>query len=581
MTDKIRSPITVLLGHVDAGKTTLADKIRGTAVAAKMEPGFLTQATGCSFIPMDIIKKICGGLLEKLKVELKIPGLLIIDCPGHAAFMGMRKRGGNISDLAILVVDVTEGFQEQTDESLKILQEYKTPFVVAATKIDKIPGWFPFPNACFSETFQKQRDDVKEDLDKKLYTIISQLSERGFESERFDRVEAFTKQVAIVPVSGITGEGIPELLMVLVGLSQQFLRDRLKVSDVPRGTILEVKETRGFGTTIDVILYDGCLNKGDYLVIGGRQPIATKIKAILLPRPGQELRVEKQFMLVEEVCASTGIKISAPDLENVVAGSPIIAVRKESEVEEAKAIVQKEVEEVEFTKSVDGVIVKADTLGSLEAMIKLLTEEGIPIKKAEVGSVNRQDIIESQDASELRRAVLAFNVKTEEIKSLAKDLGIKLFESNVIYRLMDEYKEWCRQKKEEAFRRRLESLVWPAKIRLIPGCVFRMNKPAVVGVEVLGGKIRSGIKLIRKDGKEVGTIKEVQKEGKTLAGASYGDKVAISMDEPTVGRQIEEGDVLYVYVPQRDVEAWLTEFKGELTENELKILEELKEILAP
>jgi translation initiation factor 5B len=581
MGEKIRSPIVVLLGHVDAGKTTLADKIRGTAVALKMEPGFLTQATGCSFIPLELIKKICGSLLEKLKIELEVPGLLLIDCPGHAAFMGMRKRGGNISDLAILVVDVIEGFQEQTDESLKILKEYKTPFVVAATKIDKLPGWFPYPGSSFLETFQKQREDVKEDLDKKVYRIVAQLAERGFQAERFDKVEDFSRQVAIIPVSSITGEGLQDLLLVLIGLAQHFLKGKLTLSNVSRGTILEVVETKGFGHTIDVILYDGCIHRGDYLVIGGKEPVVTKIKAILLPRPAQELRVEKQFQQVEEACAAIGVKIVAPGLENVVAGSPLVAVKEEKDVEEVKKLVQKEVEEVEFTRDVDGVVVKADTLGSLEAMIKILTEEKVEIKKAEVGLVNKEDVVESQNSSELRRAILAFNVKVpEEIKALAKDLGVTIFESNIIYRLIENYREWYKAKKEEIRRAKMEKLIWPAKIKLLPGYVFRASKPAIVGVEVLAGCIKSGVKLVRKDGKEVGSIKEIQKEGKTIPEARTGDKVAISMEEPTVGRQIEEGDVLYAYLPESSINAWLSEFKDQLTEEELKVIEEFKQIQA-
>jgi len=581
MEEKIRSPIVVLLGHVDAGKTTLADKIRGTAVALKMEPGFLTQATGCSFIPLEFVKKICGNLLEKLKIEVEVPGLLLIDCPGHAAFMGMRKRGGNISDLAILVVDVTEGFQEQTDESLKILKEYKTPFVVAATKIDKLPGWFSYPNSCFSETFQKQREDVKEELDKKVYRIVAQLSERGFEAERFDKVEDFTRQVAIIPVSSISGEGLQDLLLVLIGLAQQFLKGKLTLSNVSRGTILEVVETKGFGHTIDVILYDGCIRRGDYLVIGGKEPVVTRIKAILLPRPAQELRVEKQFQQVEEACAAVGVKLVAPGLENVVAGSPLVAVKEEKDVEEVKKLVQREVEEVEFTRDVDGVVVKADTLGSLEAMIKILSEEGVEIKKAEVGLVNKEDVVESQNSSELRKAILAFNVKVpEEIKVLAKDLGVTVFESNIIYRLIESYREWCRVKKEEMRRARMERLVWPAKIKLLPGYVFRASKPAIVGVEVLAGRVKSGVRLVRKDGKEVGTIKEIQKEGKSLPEARTGDKVAISMEEPTVGRQVEEGDILYAYLPESSINAWLSEFKDQLTEEELKVIEEFKQTQA-
>jgi translation initiation factor 5B len=565
--------------NVDHGKTTLLDKIRGTAVT-KLEPGMLSQHVGASYIPIETVKKICGELLKKMKIEITIPGLLLLDTPGHAAFITLRRRGGAVSDLAILVVDATEGFQEQTDESLAVLKEFKTPFVVAATKIDKIPGWYPYENACFLDSFEKQGEDVKDEVEKKIYHLVSQLAERGFNSERFDRVEDFTKQIAIVPCSGITGEGVAELLMVLAGLAQQFLKERLGVSEVARGTVLEVKETVGFGGTVDVILYDGSISKGDYLIIGGKEPIVTKIRALLRPRPLQELRVEKQFESVDKINAAAGIKIAAPDLENVISGSPIIAVKNERDIEKAKKTVQKEVEEVQFTKEIEGVVLKTDTLGSLEAMIKLLTEEGIPIRKAEVGHVTKQDIIELENVKDdLRKVVLAFNVKTlEEAQTFAKDLKIEIFENNVIYRLIDEYKEWCFRRKEREIQEKLEKITWPAKIKLLVGYTFRTSNPAIVGIEVLAGKIKPKVRLLRKDGKEIGIIKEIQTEGQNISEAKTGDRVAISMDEPTIGRQIKEGDVLYVDVGESDLKSILMEFKDKLSDSELKVIDELKEI---
>jgi len=571
----IRSPIIVTVGHVDHGKTTLLDKIRGTAVT-KLEPGQLSQHVGASYIPIETVKGICGELLKKMKIEINIPGLLLLDTPGHAAFITLRRRGGAVSDMAILVVDATEGFQEQTDESLAVLKEFKTPFVVAATKIDKIPGWFPYKNYCFSDSFKKQRDDVKDEVDKKIYQLVSQLAERGFNSERFDRVDDFTKQIVIVPCSSISGEGISELLMVLAGLSQQFLKKRLEVSDVGRGTVLELKEVKGFGLTMDVILYDGKISKSDFLVIGGKEPTVTRVKALLRPRHLQELRVEKQFESENEVVAAAGIKIAAPDLENVISGSPIIAVKNEKDVEDARKTVQKEVEEVQFTKQIEGVVVKADTLGSLEAMIKLLTEEGIPIRKAEVGHVTKQDVIELENVKDdLRKVVLAFNVKIlEEAQSIAGDLRIGIFQSNIIYRIIDEYKEWCFKKKEREIEGKLERVARPAQIKILKGFVFRVSNPAIFGVEVQKGLLKVGVVVRREDGKIIGKIKEIQKEGQVIKEAKAGEKVAVSMEEPTVGRQIEEGDVLVAVLTDEDSKI-LKEVFDKLSESERELISEL------
>lgn len=571
---KIRSPIIVTVGHVDSGKTTLLDKIRGTTVA-KGEAGGISQHVGSSYIPVKTIKEISGPLLEKFKIDLMIPGLLFVDTPGHSAFVTLRKRGGSIADLAILVVDVNEGFQEQTDESLAILKEYKTPFVVAATKIDRVQGWFS-SSGSFSESISKQQDYVKSELEKKIYSLVSQLAEREFDSERFDRVNDFKNQVAIVPCSGATGEGISELLMVLTGLSQQFLKDKLELSDVAKGSVLEVKETRGFGMTIDVILYDGVIKKGDYLVIGGKEIIITKIRALLKPRTLQELRVEKQFRNIKQVEAAAGIKISAPNLENVIPGSPIIVVESENEIEDAKLQVQKEIEEVQFKKDTEGIIVKASTLGGLEAMIKLFAEEDIPIRKTEIGKVTREDVVDAQTSeNELRKVILSFDTQNlEEIKYFAKDLGVTIFENNVIYRLIEDYKVWCAEKKEKVAEEKLATIRRPVELFMMKGAIFRASNPAVFGVDILRGYLKSGALLKRKDGKTIGKVKEIQLEGKTISEAKKDDKVAISIENITIGRQLNEGDKLLSALSENDLKI-LREVYDKLTDSEKELLNEI------
>ncbi len=556
----IRSPIIVTVGHVDHGKTTLLDRIRGTTVT-KAEPGMLTQHVGATYVPVSTIRTICGSLLERFKIELEVPGLLLLDTPGHAAFISLRERGGSVSDLAILVVDITEGFQEQTDESLKLLKGFKVPFVVAATKIDKMPGWFPRKSECFLNTLPKQREYVQEELDKKIYSLVSALAERGFDSERFDRIDNFSKQIAIVPVSGTTGEGVAELLMVLSGLSQQFLKQRLQLSDKASGMILEVKEMRGFGITIDVILYDGRIRRNDYLVIGGKEPIVTRVKALLEPKPLRELRVEKQFNAIDEIEASTGAKIAAPDLEGVAAGLPFMAVRMEKDIEGVKRLLQKEVSEIQFSKQIEGVSIKADTLGSLEAMIKLLSEEGMPIRKADVGNLLKQDIMEIQNLKEdVNKVVLMFNLKpSQEMLNMANDLGVKVFSNEVVYRLIDDYGKWCQEKKESEWREKLDRVSRPVRLKVLKGCIFHAKDPCIVGVEISAGFLKSGTKLRKQDGKFIGTVKEIQKGGQNVTSVKAGEKVAVSMNEPTAGRTFMESDVLV----------------SDLTENDLKVLREL------
>ncbi len=527
---------------------------------------------------MEIIEKVSKQLLEKFKFKVEIPGLLFIDTPGHEAFGSLRKRGGSVADLAILVVDINEGFQLQTDESLNLLKQFKVPFVVAATKLDRIPGWQPNKKMSFTDSISRQRDDVKDELENKLYRLVAQLADRSFESERFDRIENFTKQITIVPCSGATGEGVAELLLMLTGLAQQFLKDKLQISDIAKGSILEVKDLRGLGTTIDVILYDGKITVGDYLIVGDKEPLVTKIRALLEPRPLQELRTERQFNYVTEVIASTGVKISAVGLDSIAAGSPIVFVKSDDEIEDAKKLVQREVEMIVYEKNPQGVTIKADTMGSLEAMVNMLQQKGIPIKSSEVGTVTRQDLLEAQNVPDnTRRAVLVFNTKVpEDILTTAKDLGVKIFENNVIYRLLEEYEEWRAKEIERTMLEQLGNVTRPCELKVLHGTIFRQHSPAVFGVEVINGILKQGIYVKRSDGKTIGRIKEIQKDGKAIPEANKGDKVAVSMDEPTVGRHVFEGDKLVSVIGDEDMKV-LKKFYSQLSSGEQELLKFLFE----
>ncbi len=576
----IRQPIIAVLGHIDHGKTSILDKIRGTAIAEK-EAGRITQHIGATEIPMDVIKKVCGELMKNLPIEVKLPGLLFIDTPGHAAFSSLRERGGSISDLAILVVDINEGFKDQTMEALQILKQFKVPFVVAANKIDLIDGWVPQNSYSFSKSIAKQREDVVNLLDQKIYDLVYELSKFGFDSERFDRVNDYTKRIAIIPVSAKTGEGIAELLMILVGLAQKYLEEnlRIEVNGPGRGSIIEVKEVTGLGKTLDVILYDGIIRVGDQIVIATPEGVViTKVRALLKPAPLKELREKSKFQRVNEVHAAAGIKIAAPNLDNCIAGMPIAVANSTSEVEEVKKEFEKYIGGIIFSNDVNGVVVKADSLGSLEAIIGILKSKGIPVRKADVGDVNRNDVIIASNSDELSKVVLAFNVKVpKDIQILARDKGVTLFSSNVIYTLLENYDSWREEQIEMERMKKLSSVTLPGKIRILPGYVFRQSKPAVVGVEVLGGEIRNGYYLMREDGKVIGKIKEIQAEGENTGKAVKNQAVAISIPEATVGRQIKEDMILYTNITQEEFRK-LKELKDLLSNDQIEILKEIAEI---
>ncbi len=577
--EQIRQPIVSVLGHVDHGKSSILDNIRGSAIT-ETEAGRITQAIGASIIPLKIIKKISGKLLDNLKMDLTISGLLFIDTPGHEIFTNLRKRGGNLADIAILVVDINEGFKPQTIEAVEILKTYKTPFVVAANKIDLIAGW-DNKDKFILQSLQKQSENVKNDFEKKLYELVGKLHELGFQSERFDRVEDYSKQIAIVPTSAINGEGIPELLMIITGLAHKFLEKCLKcdVNALAKGTILEVKETRGLGTTVDVIVYDGTIKVNDTIVIGGiDEPIVTKVRALLEPKPLKEMRDKKaKFDHVKQVFAATGVKISAPNIKNVVAGMPIRVANKDN-LEKIKKEIQQEVDEVLIETDNVGLIIKADTLGSLEALSSILRNKDIPIQKASIGNITKKDITEAEsnyEKNQLFSTIIGFNVVDE---SGMKNERVKIINSDIIYTLTDEFEKHKQDLQKQEEMKVFENLTMPCKLRVIPGYVFRQSNPAVFGVDVIYGILKTGSPIMNDQGKFLGYVKQIQHEQKNINKIEQGKQVAISVEKIMVGRHLFENDTLYSSVSEQDFRKF-KEYKHLLKKSEKLVLKEIAEIM--
>lgn len=581
----IRQPIVCVLGHVDTGKTLLLDKIRKSSVQAR-EIGGMTQHIGASFFPLDTLLEVCGPLLVSLKGKIQIPGLLVIDTPGHEAFANLRKRGGGAADIAVVVIDVLKGFEAQTHESLDILKARKTPFLVAVNKIDRIAGWRAHPEKLFLDSYESQDSSVREGLDNRLYTIMGSFSMLGFSPDRFDRIKDFTKTIALVPVSAKTGEGIPELLSVLIGLTQEYLKTQLQTTEGPaKGTVLEVKEEPGLGMTINAIVYDGVLRKGDTIVVGGKErPIVTKVRAVLLPKPLDEIRDPRdKFSSVDLVAAASGIKIAAPDLDTSLAGAPLYAVPSGEGAEQYVEMVSEEIEKIKIATDVDGVVLKTDALGSLEAIAESLKNENIPIRLADVGDVSKRDVVEANVVKEhepLYGAVLAFNVKLlPDAEKEAEDHGVKIFQHRVIYHLIDDFSSWLQSERDRTVLEAFDRLVKPGKIRIMPGYVFRKAKPAIVGVEILAGRIRPRVSLIKKNGDDVGEVVQVQDQGESISEAVINMQVAVSLEKPVVGRHINEKDILYVRVPEEHAKELLTKFQDRLTAEELESLNEYVELM--
>jgi translation initiation factor 5B len=548
----IRQPIVSVLGHVDHGKTSLLDYIRGTTVITR-EAGAITQHIGATEVPLEHVNKVCAKLLGNK--SFNVPGLLFIDTPGHHSFTTLRARGGSLADIAILVIDINEGLKPQTLESINILRRFKTPFIIALNKIDLINGWVTHPSSPFVLSEKVQTEEAQAALGEKLYNVAGRLSMEGLSSERYDRIENFTKNIALVPISAKNGEGVPDLLLVLVGLAQRFLEESLKTAEGPgKGTILEVKEERGLGQTIDVILYDGELRQGDTIALGTKgQPLITKVKAILKPKALDEIRDPRdKFDRMREISAAAGVKLLCQSLEGVVAGAPLRAIKGDR-----GAVLKEIADETKINIEIvdNGLMIKADALGSLEALAFECKRADIPIRKYEIGEISKRDIIEVSAYNDpLHKVVLGFNVGIlPDAKEALHTSQSKVLVNEVVYGLIEDYQRWVEDEKRKAEAEKRSLMAFPGKIKILPDCVFRASKPAIVGVRVLAGRIRNGQRLISSEGKEIGRIRSIRTGEDVLKEAIVGQEIAVAVEGATVGRQMDVEDVLYVDILESEI----------------------------
>ena len=578
--EKTRQPIIAILGHVDHGKTSLLDHVRSLGNESRSsvmdrEAGGITQHIGATEVPAKILNDLCGPLLGGKTFDS--PGLLFIDTPGHQSFSTLRSRGGALADIAILIVDISEGCKPQTIESLRILKESKTPFVLAANKVDRIHGWNTERNRAMAFSIRNQTKEAIGIFDEKYWKLIGQLAEHGFNVERYDKVKDFTKEIALVPISAKEGEGVQDLLAVVIGLAERYLSDKLTdIEGLGEGTVLEVKEERGLGKTLDVILHRGSIKKGDEIVLvtndGG---ISTRVKGMFSPRGMSEMRdAGNRWDDTDVVNAASGVKISAVNLEGVLAGTTLRVVNSEKERKIAIESANKE-SDLSIELNDDGVCIKSDTVGGLEALAKELQNIGVPIRTASIGRVSRKDVRSVDNAQNpLHRIIMAFSTDIlvdaqNEIDQPEKN--IKFINSDIIYRILEEYEEWVDIRNKEMEEENREHVVYPGRIRLLPDHTFRASKPAVVGVRVLGGKIHIGQKLL-KNGKRIGRIKSIRSGQESMKESDQGSEVAVSIEGVTIGRQIEEGDELLVDVPESHARKLV---KMDLTATEKEILDEL------
>jgi len=573
-TQKIRQPIVTVCGHVDHGKTSILDFFRGTSLQ-EQEAGGITQKISFTLYPASQAKITCP-LIEKRGIKLEIPGFLFIDTPGHAAFTNLRKRGGSLADLAILVIDINEGIKPQTAEVIQILKFNKTPFLIALNKIDNISGWRTIHKGEeLQKNIETQPTNIKQVFDERYLTIIGSLSSFGFEADLFYNISDFTKKISLVPCSARTGEGMSELMMMLCGLSQRYLTERLKLGVEAKGVILEVKKEKS-NDYAEAILYDGNLSKGDEIAVANIDgiPIVSKIRALEEIQP-----LSVKFKAKEEVTAATGLRMQFNERIDILPGMPFLAYRGDKE--KVKEIFKKELTENIKTEK-KGIIAKAESLGSLEALLVLLKQSNIPVLKAGIGSINKTDVSNAKanlEINELDAIILGFNVSiNEDAEEILKgNKSIKVLTEEVIYKLIDNTIEFREAKKKEIEKNKLMQLSALCKLRILPQYVFRNTKPAIFGIRVETGKLIPGINMINKNGEKIGRIKKIQSENKGVEEATEGMEVAISIPGVNFERQLKEQEFLYSDITPNQFKNFKKN-KDLLSSGEMKVLNEIAEI---
>ena len=580
-----RQPIVAVLGHVDHGKTSVLDYIRSLgqdrqASVMAREAGGITQHIGATEVPARLLNEFCSPLMGGK--EFLSPGLLFIDTPGHHSFSTLRTRGGSLADIAILVIDMMEGCQPQTLESIRILKNAKTPFVVCANKVDRIHGWSSVNGRSAAEAMKDQDAHAMGLFEQKFWHLVGQFGEQGFNLDMYNKISDFTQNIPLVPCSAKEGEGMQDLLAITIGLAEKFLDEQLSdVEGASEGTVLEMKEERGLGKTLDVILYRGQISKGDEISIATDQgPIVTKVRGLFRPRGMAEMRdAGDRWDAIETVEAAAGLKLAAPDLEGVLAGTTLRVLPEDVGLRQQAIDATEDESEISIElNDEEGIVIKADTLGGLEALAFELhnLENPIPIRSAGIGPVNKRDLRGAENAADpLQRVILAFStsVQTETAEELEKeDCEVEYIGSDVIYHILEQFETWTENRKVELEEEKREKIVYPGKIKILVDHIFRRSGPAVVGVRILGGRLHVGQRLLTTEGNKIGQIKSIRTGDSSHKEAKQGDEVAIAIEGATVGRGIDEEDILLVDVPASHARRLR---KLELTSSEQEILDEL------
>uniref|UniRef100_A0A8B9QRQ2 Eukaryotic translation initiation factor 5B n=1 Tax=Anas platyrhynchos TaxID=8839 RepID=A0A8B9QRQ2_ANAPL len=591
-TEKLRAPVICVLGHVDTGKTKILDKLRHTHVQDS-EAGGITQQIGATNVPLEAINEQTKMVKNFDRENIKIPGMLIIDTPGHESFSNLRNRGSSLCDIAILVVDIMHGLEPQTIESINLLKSKKCPFIVALNKIDRLYDWKKSPDTDVAVTLKKQKKNTKDEFEERAKAIIVEFAKQGLNAALFYENKDPRTFVSLVPTSAHTGDGMGSLIALLVELTQTMLTKRLAECQELRAQVMEVKALPGMGTTIDVILINGRLKEGDTIIVPGVEgPIVTQIRGLLLPPPMKELRVKNQYEKHKEVVAAQGVKILGKDLEKTLAGLPLLVAHKEDEVPVLKDELIHELKQTLNAIKLEekGVYVQASTLGSLEALLEFLKTSEVPYAGINIGPVHKKDVMKASVMLEhdpQYAVILAFDVRIErDAQEMADSLGVRIFSAEIIYHLFDaftKYRQDYKKQKQEEFK---HIAVFPCKMKILPQFIFNSRDPIVMGVVVEAGQVKQGTPMCvpSKNFVEIGIVTSIEINHKPVEVAKKGQEVCVKIEpipgeSPKMyGRHFEATDILVSKISRQSIDALKDWFRDEMQKSDWQLIVELKKV---
>ena len=584
----LRSPICCVLGHVDTGKTSLLDRIRSTNVQGG-EAGGITQQIGATFFPREALVSATEELNKKYQHELNVPGLLVIDTPGHESFTNLRSRGSSLCDIAILVVDIMHGLEPQTKESLRLLRDRKCPFIVALNKVDRLYEWVPHENMDIEQSLALQKEYVRTEFETRTANILTEFAEQGFNAQIYFRNKDIKRYVSIVPTSAKTGEGICDLLLLKIQLVQQFMEGKVTYKDDLQCTVLEVKPIQGIGFTIDVVLINGILHEGDNIVVcGANGPIYTQIRALLTPQPMKELRVRGDYVHHKEIRAAMGIKIAANDLEHAVPGTQLKVIHDGDDRDKLASEIMKDQNKLlsDVDKSGVGVSVQSSTLGSLEALLQFLKDMKIPVSSINIGPIHKrhlQHVVAMKRKNARFAVMLAFDVDvTPEAQEIAEKNDIDIFSAKIIYHLFDMFTRYHNEYDARMKEKARVKAVFPVRLKILQA--IRNTDPIVLGVNIVRGSLHVNTPLcFFKEGSHtiVGKVMSLERDGKEVKVGKTGMDLAVKINSAesglTVGRQFDESDELVSFITRESVDA-IKVLKDETTADDVKFLARLMDV---